>query len=167
MFAPTAQTYPEATIYGIDCAPAFLRFAHALAESEGLAIHFRQMNAEEMSFEDSSFDLVVSHIVGHETSPRALPRLIGECWRLLRPGGVALHMDVPTQVSRLPLADQVMNDWQVRHNGEHFWTGWAEADVCSIMLDKGYPQECIFAEHVQRSDSGPVWFVHGAQKPGD
>ena len=161
------QRFPDAELYGIDCAPAFLRFAHALAESEGVTLHLRQMNAEQMSFPDRRFDLVVSHIVGHETSPRALPRVLAECWRVLRPGGVAIHMDVPTQIARLPLADQVMNDWQVRHNGEHFWTGWAEADVRTIMLELGYPEENLFAEHVQRSPSGPVWFVHGVRKPND
>ena len=160
-----AEHYPDAQVWGIDCAPAFLRFAHALAESRGLAVHYRQMNAEQLAFEDESFDLVVSHIVGHETSPKALPRVIAECWRVLKPGGAVLHMDVPTQVGFVGLADQVMNDWQVRFNGEHFWTGWAEADVRTLMRDADYPEQAIIAEHVRRSATGPAWFVHGARKP--
>jgi SAM-dependent methyltransferase len=160
-----AQHYPDAEVHGIDCAPGFLRFAHALAESQDTAVHYGQMNAEKLSFADESFDLVVSHIVGHETSLKALPRVIAECYRVVKPGGVVLHMDVSTQVSFLGLADQVMNDWQVRHNGEHFWTGWAEADVRALMLDAGYPESGIIAEHAQRNETGPAWFVHGARKP--
>ena len=159
-----AHQFPEAELFAIDCAPAFLRYGHALAESEGATIHFRQMDAEHMDFEDESFDLIVSHIVGHETTPKALPRMIAECWRLVRPGGVIFHMDVPTQISRMTLVDQVMNDWQVKHNGEHFWTGWAEADLAALMKEAGYPEDTSFAEHVQRAENGPVWFVHGAQK---
>ncbi len=160
-----AAHYPHAQVFGIDCAPGFLRYAHALAENQGTAVHYRQMNAEHLGFADETFDLVVSHIVGHETSPKALPRVIAECWRVLKPGGVVLHMDVPTQVSILGLADQVMNDWQVRHNGEHFWTGWAEADVRALMRASGYPESAIIAEHVRRNETGPAWFVHGARKP--
>lgn len=161
-----AQRYPEAKVYGIDCAPGFIRYAHALAENQEVAVHFKQMNAEALNFPDASFDLVVSHIVGHETSPQALPRMIAECWRVLRPGGLVLHMDVPTQVDFVGLADQVMNDWQVRHNGEHFWTGWAEADVRALMLEAGYPDSAIIAEHTRREgQAGPAWFLHGARKP--
>jgi hypothetical protein len=75
-------------------------------------------------------------------------------------------MDVPTQVDFVTLADQVMNDWQVRHNGEHFWTGWAEADVRALMLEAGYPESVIIAEHARREgQAGPAWFLHGARKP--
>ena len=160
-----ARHYPEAEVFGIDCAPGFIRYAHALAENQGTAVHYRQMDAEYLKFEDACFDLVVSHIVGHETTPKALPRVIAECWRVVKPGGVIFHMDVPTQVGFVTLADQVMNDWQVRHNGEHFWTGWAEADLHAIMLAEGYPESAIFAEHAQRAEAGPAWFVHGARKP--
>ena len=154
--------FPDAEITSIDCAAGLLRFAHAHAEAEGVPIHFRQMNAEQMDFEDESFDLVVSTIVGHETSWEGLPKIVAECWRVLKPGGVILHQDVPTQVNRLGLADQVMNEWQIAHNGEPFWMGWAEADLISIMKAAGYPEERCFAEH---AGSGPVWFVHGASKP--
>ncbi len=160
-----AQKFPNAKVTGIDCTPGFVRFSHARAEALDLPIDFIQMNAEEMSFEDESFDFVVSHIVGHETSWEALPKVIAECWRLVKPGGVVLHLDVPTQTGYLKLADQVLNDWQVNYNGEHFWMGWADADVHQIMLDKGYPADAIIAEHVSRGTSPGHWFVHGAQKP--
>jgi SAM-dependent methyltransferase len=156
------NAFPDAEITAIDCAPGLLRYGHANAESAGAAVHFRQMNAEQMDFEDESFDLVVSTILGHETSPEGLPKITAECWRVLKPGGVILHQDVPTQVWRLGLADQIMNEWQVEHNGEPFWMGWAEADLIAIMKAAGYPEEHCFAEH---AGNGPVWFVHGGSKP--
>ena len=160
-----ARAFPEAEVTGIDCAPAFLRFAHVRAEVLGLPITFIQMNAEQMSFEDESFDLIVSHITGHETSWEGLPRMIAECWRLVKPGGVILHLDVPTQTGYLKLADQVLNDWQVLHNGEHFWMGFADSDVRQIMLGKGYPPDAVIADHAPRSTGPGHWFVHGARKP--
>ena len=51
-------------------------------------MHFSQQNAESTDFESGSFDLVISHIMLHETSKSALVRIMKECRRLLRPGGV-------------------------------------------------------------------------------
>ena len=158
------MAYPAATTTAIDCAAGLLRYAHAHAEAAGAPIHFRQMNAEQMDFEDESFDLVVSTILGHETSPEGLPKVLAECWRVLKPGGVILHMDVPIQTSRIGLADQILQDWQVEHNGEPFWTGWAEANLPELMIAAGYPKDRVFAEHAA-AGGGAVWFVHGASKP--
>ena len=58
--------------------------------------------------------------------------------------------------------NKIMNEWQVKHNGEPFWMGWAEADLIAIMKAAGYPEEHCFAEH---AGNGPVWFVHGSSKP--
>ncbi|MBL8644909.1 MAG: class I SAM-dependent methyltransferase [Rhodospirillaceae bacterium] len=155
---------PNAEVYGIDIAAGLLRFAHAYAEAEGQAVNFVQMDATALDFPDESFDLVVSHILGHETTTRGLPKWVTEAWRVLKPGGVAFHVDVPTQPGFLKLPDLVLNDWQVRYNGEPFWMGWADADVKKIMRDAGVPDEAMFAEHMRR-DEGGVWFCHGMRKP--
>jgi ubiquinone/menaquinone biosynthesis C-methylase UbiE len=158
------QLVPDAEVYGIDIAAGLLRFAHAYAEYEGQAVHFQQMDATALEFEDESFDLVVSHILGHETTTRGLPKWINETVRVLKPGGIAFHVDVPTQPGHLSLAEQVLNDWQVRYNGEPFWMGWADANVKQIMADAGLPDEATFADHIRR-DEGGVWYCHGFRKP--
>ena len=161
------KRFPDAEMVAVDVAAGMLRYGHLNAEDQGLAIHFKQMNAADLDFEDGSFDLVVSHIVGHETSARDLPRFLAEAWRVVAPGGVVMHMDVPTQPGYTGLADQVMNDWQVRYNGEAFWMGWADADVRGLMSDAGVPEECQVAEHRLRGNTAGHWFVHGAHKPAD
>ena len=158
------QLLPEAEIHAIDIAPGLLRWAHAYAESQGQAIQFHQMDATSLDFPDESFDLVVSHIFGHETTQRGLPKWLGEAWRVLKPGGVAFHVDVPNQTEYLKLAEQVMSEWQVRFNGEPFWMGWANANLKQIMLDHGVPEDALFVEHIKRGEGG-LWFCHGARKP--
>ncbi len=158
------QLIPDADVHAVDIAPGLLRWAHAYAESQGEAVHFHQMDATALDFPDESFDLVVSHILGHETTQRGLPKWVGEAWRVLKPGGVAFHVDVPIQTGYLKLADQVMNDWQVRFNGEPFWMGWADADLKQIMRDHGVPEDSMISEHIKRGEGG-VWFCHGARKP--
>jgi len=71
---------------------------------------------------------------------------------------------VPTQPGHLGLIDQVLNDWQVRNNGEPFWMGWADANVREHMRASGYAENDMIAEHVGR-DEGGHWFCHGGRKP--
>ena len=78
------EAYPEAEVYGIDVAAPMLRYAHARAEALGRRVHFSQQNAESTNFRDESFDLIVSHILLHETSAKAVRNIMRECHRLLQ-----------------------------------------------------------------------------------
>ena len=90
-----ASAFPDAHIHAIDIAAPFVRYGHARAESLGVGIHFSQQNAEQTDFEDESFDLIVSHILLHETSAKALRNILRECHRLLRPDGLMVHAEIP------------------------------------------------------------------------
>ena len=155
-----ARAFPQAEYHGVDVAAGLLRVAHLMAEERGVPIHFHQQDAAKTSFETGSFDLVLSNILFHETNSARLPQILRECRRLLRSGGAMLHLDVPTQVSRLGFDDQVMNDWQVRWNGEPFWTGFAERDMLEEIVAAGFELERSFAAHV--SAHGSTVYLFGA-----
>ena len=159
-----AKHFPESEVYGIDVAKGLLRWGHIKAESEGIPVHFVQMNSSEMDFEDESFDLVVSTIWGHETTPTILKNSIAEIWRILKPGGISFHVDVPNQAGYQGLVDQVLNDWQIRNNGEPFWMGWADSDLSKLMDLAGYPKESQITGYRARPFGTGEWFVHGAKK---
>src|SRR5690606_21591913 len=63
-----AERVPDSEVHAIDLGADMLRYAHARAESLGTRVHFHQMSAAKTSFEDASFDLVVSHNLLHEIS---------------------------------------------------------------------------------------------------
>lgn len=132
-----ADIFPDAEVHAIDVGAAMLRYAHARAETMGRKIHFAQANAEETDYEDGSFDLVVSNTMMHETSRAALPRILAECRRLLRPGGVMAHMEVPVRYKDLPLYDQVMRGWQTLYNAEPFWDAVNTMDVAALTEKAG------------------------------
>ena len=89
------DAWSDAEIFGIDVGAPVLRYAHARAESMGKSVHFSQQNAEATDFEDGCFDLIVSHILVHETSNSAIRRIMRECNRLLTPGGLVVHAETP------------------------------------------------------------------------
>jgi SAM-dependent methyltransferase len=141
------REFPGAQVHGIDVARPFVRFAHAQAEDAGVPVHFAEMDAGETSFADESFDLIVSIIMFHETSAAQARAIMAECHRLLRPGGLALHLDVPYQPDRVPLVRQVTNHWQVRHNGEPFWSGFADLKMKDIAVEAGFDPDHAFATY--------------------
>jgi len=158
------RQFPAADVTAIDCAPGLLRWACAFAEAQKVGINFIQMDATKMDFPDATFDLVVSHILGHEMTTRGLPLMLAESWRVLKPGGVMFHADVAIQPGHINLFDQALNEWQVHHNGEPFWMGWADANVAKIMKDMGIPDSDSFSEYLSSSERGGEWLCYGARK---
>lgn len=139
--------FPDAEVHGLDLSAPFLRFAHAWAEDAGRTVHYRQGDAQRTGYPDAHFDLIVSHILFHETWHDQVPRIFAEMRRLLAPGGVFLSADVPYQPARMPIPKQVTNDWQVRNNGEPFWTGFADTDVRAALVDAGFASQDVLVEY--------------------
>lgn len=70
---------------GLDLAPRLLRYGRAAADAEGLDIDWREGDAEDLPFEDGSFDRVFSTF-GHMFAPRH-QRTAAEMARVCRKGG--------------------------------------------------------------------------------
>ena len=81
-----------AGVTGIDISEVGIREAEAQARVLGLQdnLHFRQMNAEALDFEDGSFDLVCGSGILHHLD---LDRAVAEVLRILRPGGRAVFFE--------------------------------------------------------------------------
>lgn len=160
---PIAAAFAGGEYHAIDVAPGLLRFAHLLAERRGIAVHFHQRDAAATRFPPAHFDLILSNILFHETSAEKLPQILKECRRLLAPGGVMLHVDVATRREELPRADRLMNEWQVRWNGEPFWSGFATTDMRAALVAAGFPRESIFADFIGKPYGPGGWHVFGAR----
>jgi SAM-dependent methyltransferase len=156
------RAFPDAEVYGLDAAGPLLRFAHAWAENEALPIHFRQANAQATGYPDNRFDLIVSHILFHETSRQIMPKIMREAHRILAPGGVFLNLDVPYQPEVTPLARQITNHWQVINNGEPFWTGFSESDLPPLIEKAGFAPDKVF--HRYEAFGAGKYLVFGGVK---
>ncbi len=79
------------SVEGIDLTPAMLEEAGALAAQRGLDIVFREMDAQALSYEDASFDVVISrNLTWTLPEPEKAYR---EWLRVLKPGGVLMNFD--------------------------------------------------------------------------
>lgn len=139
---PYKELFPDAEVWGVDVAAPQVRYAHARAAGMGLEVNFAQMNAEETRFEDGSFDLIVSHILLHETSGKAMPRIFNECHRLLAPGGYMIHADLPP-FDNMDAFTQFILDNETWYNNEPFWGAMRETDQIALAKAAGFPPESI------------------------
>lgn len=177
---PYARAFPGAEIHAIDVAAPMLRYAHARAEDLGVKIHFSQQNAEKTNFPDGHFDLVVSHILLHETSQKAINRIVKECHRVLAPGGMMIHAETPPYAGMEPF-DAFMLDWDTRNNNEPFWSRSHELDLKALSAQGGFDPDREFetlipsafqVAEAKRSKvfqggdfgGGGLWFVYGNAK---
>jgi ubiquinone/menaquinone biosynthesis C-methylase UbiE len=144
-----AEAFPEAEIHACDLGAPMLRYAHARAESAGKAIHFSQQNAEHTDFPDASFDLVTSLILFHETSTKAIGNIIKECYRVLRPGGIMVHGDVPEFNKFWPEPyERFQRDWTTHFNAEPFRSKMRDMDMAAIARDAGFKKDSVGEELV-------------------
>ena len=161
---PYARHFPAAEVHAIDACPGLLRYAHARAEALGVAVHFQQMAADRLDFPDASFDLVVSHNLMHEMPPATTARMFRECRRVLAPGGITVHQDVPLRYAGLSAFEKWDHGWDRDHNNEPFWLEFAAADVKAALQGAGFAVGEAFELILDQADGSMRWYLVGARR---
>ena len=177
---PLALAFPDAEVIAIDTAAPVLRYGHARAQSLGATnLRFVQMGGEALDFPDGYFDWVQTTMFLHELSGTALPRVIDEGVRVLKPGGLMLHLEQPQYSDAMPLYEQFIRDWDAFNNNEPFWSAMHGLDLKAIMRRAGLPEvfvagvravvdESVFpnqSKQVEDHGRAAVWNAYGAWKP--
>lgn len=122
---PWARAYPQARVTGLDVSAPCLRYAHARARSLGIPAHFLQADATAVPLPDASQDLVFSSMFLHELPVADIRAVLAECRRLLRPGGLMLHYELPPNAA-LSAYDGFYLDWDSHFNAEPFYQGYRD-----------------------------------------
>ena len=154
---PWAETYPDAEVHGIDVGAPVLRYANARANSMGVGIHWHQMNANKLDFEDESFDIVWSSMFWHEVPLKDIRKGFAEAYRVLKPGGLMLHMELPPNNTLSPY-DGFYLDWDSWYNVEPFYKPFRDQDPKTLCVEAGF-QEKDFVQYVVPSIN---WFGEDA-----
>ena len=126
----------EAEVIGIDIAAPCLKLAAITASGDRARnVRYQQKTAEDTGFEGESFDLVTSTMVLHEMPPPAIEKLIAESYRLLEPGGFAIHLDFLAEDD--PFARYV-HYGHARRNNEPYMPPLNEMDVLGVHRAAGF-----------------------------
>jgi ubiquinone/menaquinone biosynthesis C-methylase UbiE len=140
---PWKQTFPDAEVHGIDIAAPCLSYAHARAQSMGISIHFHQGRAESLDFEDASVDVVFSSMLLHELPEDVIDAFFAEAFRVLKPGGVLINMELPPNDSLSPY-DAFYLDWDCYYNNEPFYKSFRDQSYSGLCSKAGFSEESFF-----------------------
>ena len=188
---PWKQAYPDAEVIAIDAAPGPLAYGSARAKMQGQEVHFQQMCADDLAFEDESFDVVWSSMFLHELSKKQRAKAFEEAYRVLKPGGLVIHMELPPN-AQMGAFDGFYLDWDSYYNNEPYYKGYRDevpADLCAragfgeadffefvvpsigiygekAVADaaKGDRAEGVGQETTGRLAEGVMWYGYGAFK---
>jgi ubiquinone/menaquinone biosynthesis C-methylase UbiE len=75
---------------GVDLTDSAIEITRARLRAYGLCSNLQRVDAERLPFDDASFDVVYSWgVIHHSETPS---RIVGEIWRVLKPGGEFIGM---------------------------------------------------------------------------
>lgn len=134
---PVADALSATEVHAIDLSAPMLKYAHKRAERMGRKIHFSQQNVEGTKFPGDTFDMVFSTIVMHEIPLGAIRNMVAEIYRVLKPGGLTAHLNLPPYNKVSPYNAFLM-DWETSNNGEPFWHAFHNLDVPALFREAGF-----------------------------
>ena len=106
------NNYPDAHITGVELSEVQLNTAKAYLNSKYDSSRFTllQMNAEELTFNEHTFDAVyICWVLEHVPNPQ---KIIDECYRVLAPGGIISITEVQNNnLWMIPKSDFLLNYW--------------------------------------------------------
>ncbi len=147
---PIAAAFPHAEVIAIDLGAPVLRYGLARAKSLGVEnVSFVQADGADLSrYADGSFDWVQTTMFLHELSRSSMRAIFAECHRLLKPGGIMLHVEQPQYTADMPLFEQAMRDWDSFNNNEPFWSTMHGIDLDALMTEVGFAAPSFIHGHV-------------------
>ena len=115
------------------------------------------MNAESLDFPDASFDVVFSSMFLHEIPRKGIERVFAEAYRVLKPGGLMLHMELPPN-SQLSAYDAFYLDWDSSYNNEPFYKPFRDQQPAVLCKRAGFDP----AKYVQFVMPSIGWYGEAA-----
>ncbi|MEO0574170.1 MAG: class I SAM-dependent methyltransferase [Pseudomonadota bacterium] len=134
---PWAQTFPDAEVHGVDVSGQLLRYASARAGQRDVGVHFKQMNATALDYADNSVDVVFSSMFLHELPLKDIRAFLAEAYRVLKPGGLLLNMELPPN-SAMGLYESFYLDWDSFYNNEPYYKTFRDQDYPGLIDEAGF-----------------------------
>jgi ubiquinone/menaquinone biosynthesis C-methylase UbiE len=106
-----ARTYPKMDVVGIDISRRMIAYARAHAQVLKLPnARFLSMDIlKTLEFPDASFDLVHARVIAAVMNPSTWSRLLAECKRILRPGGIICWIEAEAGPINQPAIDTLFS----------------------------------------------------------
>ena len=137
------DTLPQTALYGIDLSPTYLRKANELLSKEpGTLPQLIQANAEALPYLDNYFEATVSVFLFHELPAEVRQRVIDECYRVTKPGGVFIICDSIQKLDTPEFAPMMENFPAMFH--EPYYRHYSTDDITARLESVGFSDVKVF-----------------------
>ena len=124
-------------LYGLDLSPYFIALATYRSNMKRKGISFFHNNAEEMAFEDNSFDLITVQFMFHEMPLKATNNVFKEIKRVLKPGGTCAIIDLDSERLLTSLNGNYFRKWAFEVTEPHVFE-YYNTNLVNIMKNQGF-----------------------------
>jgi hypothetical protein len=101
----------------------------------------------------------------HEFSHKTTAGMMQESFRLLKPGGVTVHLDVNIRFDEYDAWYKFYRGWDQINNNEPYWSVYATNDCGQMLRDAGFPPENVWVGKFRQLDNSLHWHIAAARKP--
>jgi demethylmenaquinone methyltransferase/2-methoxy-6-polyprenyl-1,4-benzoquinol methylase/phosphoethanolamine N-methyltransferase len=115
--AAKAVAGPGGEVVGTDASPQMIDLARRKAARVGVEVTFQLDLIEAMTFPDNQFDVVLSSLMMHHLPDDLKREGLAEIYRVLKPGGRLLIVDMESSSSGSPV--QRLSDVMIQLHGGH------------------------------------------------
>ncbi|MEM9264149.1 MAG: methyltransferase domain-containing protein [Cyanobacteria bacterium P01_F01_bin.13] len=131
------DTLPQASLYGVDLSPTYLRKANELLGKEpGTLPQLIQANAETLPYRDEYFEATVSVFLFHELPADVRQTVINECYRVTKSGGVFIICDSIQKLDNPEFAPMMDNFPAIFH--EPYYRHYSTDDITARLEAAGF-----------------------------
>ena len=155
---PIAEYATKSSIIALDLSEPCIKLAREEAKKNKLNnVTFSQADARITSCKDETIDLATSTMLLHEMPESGIIELLSETFRILKPGGRALHLDFWLMRDAF---DRFIFEGHSWRNNEPFMSSFFAMDLPKILADIGFVNVEISsfkeAEHIDPKNH-PYW----------
>jgi len=151
-------------VEAIDGSAAGLKVAREMAQARGLSLGLRQGTADELPYDDGSFDFVLSWNVIHHGTLGDVGRRLAEIWRVMKPGALYQGTMLPIRNSNYGKGRTVAPSTFVVDGAErghpHFYCDAATL----VALFAGF-ELLSLKQQLQRKPGSWHWHIVGERRP--
>jgi ubiquinone/menaquinone biosynthesis C-methylase UbiE len=130
-----AVAHPEVRFHGVDLSPYYVQAARRLL-ADVPEVSLAVENGEALPYADAAFDVATSVYLFHELPRNARRNVIGELWRVLRPGGLLVIED-SCQPADSPELAGVLAHFPTEFH-EPFYRDYLADDLAASLTARGF-----------------------------
>jgi ubiquinone/menaquinone biosynthesis C-methylase UbiE len=128
--------FPNVHLYGLDLSPAYLNKAEASLAHTGQLPTLHQGNAELLPYPEAHFEAVTSVFLFHELPAPVRQKVLQECHRVLKPGGVLVLCD-SIQVQDSPEFKPFLENFPTMFH-EPFYASYVQDNIAERLENCGF-----------------------------